>query len=120
MLVGNLVALFSPVFLIPLFTFIKPDAISYDFDSIRAIVYLKNQSRYICFLAIIITLCLTVICPWPIYASSYIFSRSTFTNWIVIGIIWTSISFLIVENFEIIKSVLRLTYFDIQTFRERD
>ena len=37
MLVGNLVALLSPVLFIPLFTFIKPDAISYDFVSMRAI-----------------------------------------------------------------------------------
>ena len=37
MLVGNLVALLSPVLFIPLFTFIKPDEISYNFDSMRAI-----------------------------------------------------------------------------------
>ena len=148
MLVGNLVALLSPVIFIPLFTLIKPDAAPYDFVSMkeislvddglpnlnqpnaeeieRGVLYLTQNSRLIRIIAIALIICLNVIWPWSIYATSYIFSKSFFTGWVIFGIIWIFISFGIVgiypiiEHYQTIKSVLRLIYFDMKACRERD
>ncbi|UJR06895.1 hypothetical protein I4U23_011184 [Adineta vaga] len=148
MLVGNLVALLTPFIFIPLFSFIKPDEIPYDFKSMReiklidddlpnpnriktedvehGIIYIKENSRFVRLLAIGITICLIIICPWPLYGTSYIFNERFFTFWICFGIIWLIISFIIVgiypiiQHHQTIKSVLRLIYFDIKTFLERD
>ncbi|UJR34814.1 hypothetical protein I4U23_027595 [Adineta vaga] len=148
MLIGNLVALLSPLIFIPLCNFMKPDEVFYDFVSMREIklidddlrnpnrttveeierriVYLKENSRFVRLLAIGIILCLNIFCPWPLYVSSYIFSQTFFTSWICFGIIWLIVSFIIVgiypliQHCQTIKSVLSLIYFDIKTFRERD
>ncbi|UJR18934.1 hypothetical protein I4U23_022063 [Adineta vaga] len=148
MLVGNLVALLTPFIFIPLFSFIKPDEIPYDFKSMReiklidddlpnpnrintedvehGIIYIKENSRFVRLLAIGITICLIIIWPWPLYGTSYIFNERFFTFWICFGIIWLIISFIIVgiypiiQHHQTIKSVLRLIYFDIKTFIERD
>ncbi|CAF1447197.1 unnamed protein product [Adineta ricciae] len=148
MLIGNLVALLSPLIFIPLFTFIKPNEIPYDFVSMkeiqlidvdfpnpnkttveeieRGISYLKDNSRFVRLIAIIITICLTLIWPWPMYVSSYVFSETFFTFWICLGIVWLLISFIIVgvypimQHYRTIKSILSLIYFDIKAFRDRD
>ncbi|CAF1395966.1 unnamed protein product [Adineta ricciae] len=148
MLIGNLVALLSPCLFIPLLNLIKPNENPYDFVSMRrialieddlintnnstiveierAIIYLKDNSRFICFLAIGITICFIIIWPWPMFASSYIFSETFFICWICFGIIWLLISFSIVgiypiiQHFQTIKSIFRLIYFDIKTFLQRD
>ena len=148
MFVGNVVALLSPLVFIPFFTCIKPDRVPYDFVSMRAIklvddglpnpqqqtieevergiIYLARSSGLVRVIAIGLTICLTVIWPWPMYGSSYIFSKAFFTGWIVFGIVWLFMSLIIVgvypfiENYRTIKNVCRLIYFDIQAFREGD
>lgn len=147
MLVGNVVALLSPLIFIPLFTLIKPDAVLYDFVSMgeillvddglpnlnqtnvgdieRGILYLTQNSRLFRLIAIGLTLCLNVIWPWPMYGTSYIFSASFFSGWVIFGIVWMFISFgiigiyPIIQNYQTIRSILRLIYFDIKACRER-
>ncbi|CAF1239339.1 unnamed protein product [Adineta ricciae] len=92
----------------------------------RGISYLKDNSRFVRLIAIIITICLTLIWPWPMYVSSYVFSETFFTFWICLGIVWLLISFIIVgvypimQHYRTIKSILSLIYFDIKAFRDRD
>jgi SSS family transporter len=110
MFVGNVVALLSPVIFIPILTLIKPDSQPYDFVSMRAIElvddgpgitrkptveetergisHLKRNKKFARIMAIGLTLCLAVIWPWPMYGSSYIFTKAFFTGRIIIGIIW--------------------------------
>mgnify|MGYP001035860031 FL=1 len=146
MLIGNLVALLSPLIFVLLFTFIQPNNVPYDFVSMRAIEliddgfanpnqptdeetergirYLNEKSRFIRIIAIILTLCLNVIWPWPMYGTSYIFSKTFFSGWFIVGMIWIIVAFLIVgiyplvENYRTIKTVLSLIYFDIKAFRD--
>jgi len=146
MLVGNLVALLSPILFTPLFTFIKPDEVPYDFVSMRAIELIDDgirnrtkindeelehsitclieKSRLIRFIAISLTICLIIIWPWPLYGSSYIFTKTIFSGWIIFAMIWIVIAFIIVgiyplvQNFQTIQSVLRLIYFDFAAFGE--
>jgi len=144
MLVDNVLALLSPLIFVLLLTLIKPELVPYDFVSMRAIelvdddlpnpnqstieeiehgiMHLTQKCRLIRIVAIGLTICLNIIWPWAMYGTSYIFSKSFFTGWIIFEIIWIIISFIIVgiypiiENYGIIKSVLRLIYFDIKAF----
>jgi hypothetical protein len=142
MLVGNLVALLSPVILVPAFTLIKPDAVPYDFVSMRAIEpvddglgnthqptieetergisVLKGNSKSARIIAMVLTACLTVIWPWPLYGTSYVFSKPFFTAWVILGIVWMFFSFVIVglypiiENYKTISSVCKLMHIDLR------
>lgn len=145
MLMGNLVALLSPVIFVPILTLIKPETRPYDFVSMRAIELvddgpgnnhhptleetergislLKRNSKFARITALILTLCLTVIWPWPLYGSSYVFSKQFFTGWVILGMVWMFFSFCIVglypiiENRETIKSVFKLMYTDLMKRR---
>ncbi|CAF3914329.1 unnamed protein product [Rotaria sp. Silwood1] len=141
MLVGNVVALFSPVLFVPILSLIRPDSIPYDFVSMRAIerviddprnirgptleetergiVLLNGKLRSARIIAIILTLCFVTIWPWSMYGSSYVFSKSFFIGWIFLGILWMIISFCIVgiypliEGYETIVSVCKSIYIDL-------
>ena len=92
----------------------------------RGILNLTQSYRLVRFIAIGLAICFNVIWPWPMYLSSYIFSRSFFTGWIIFGIIWICISFIIIgiypliEHYQTIRAIFRLIYFDIKAFRERE
>jgi SSS family transporter len=141
MLIGNVVALLSPIIFVPVFTLIKPDATPYDFVSMRAIElvddgprnvhqptleetergisHLTRNLRFARITVIVLTLCLVVIWPWPMYGTSYVFSKPFFTAWVVLGIVWMFFSFIIVgiypiiENYKTIASVCKLMYIDL-------
>jgi SSS family transporter len=147
MLVGNLVALLSPVILVPIFTLIKPDEAAYDFVSMRAIELvddgpanthhptleetesgisiLTKNLKVARIIVVVLTLCFTVIWPWPMYGTSYVFSKPFFTAWVVFGIIWIIVAFCIVglypiiENHETIVSICKLMYADLKNRRRR-
>jgi SSS family transporter len=148
MLVGNLVALLSPVIFVPLLTLIKPNDRPYDFVSMRAIELiddgpgithhptleetergislLKRNSKFARIMAMALTMCLTVIWPWPMYGSSYVFSKPFFTGWVILGIVWMFFSvcvvgiYPIIENHKTIISVFQLMYSDLIKSRRRN
>lgn len=125
MLVGNLVALCSPIIFIPVLSFILPDKLPYDFNSMKEIKrddeksketvsvtpekieyetrLFKRNSKVARWTAVILTLCLLIIIPGPMYGTGYIFSKPFFTTWIIIGIIWMFISFIIVGIYPIVE-----------------
>jgi urea-proton symporter len=39
-------------------------------------------------LTVVMTICLLVLWPMPLYGSGYIFSKQFFTGWVVVGLIW--------------------------------
>ncbi|GAB7356059.1 hypothetical protein MBLNU459_g6676t1 [Dothideomycetes sp. NU459] len=39
-------------------------------------------------LTVVLTLCLLILWPMPMYGSGYIFSKKFFTGWVVVGILW--------------------------------
>lgn len=39
-------------------------------------------------LTVVMTICLLVLWPMPLYGSGYIFSKKFFTGWVVVGLIW--------------------------------
>jgi urea-proton symporter len=49
---------------------------------------LNKASFYARTITVILTLCLLVLWPMPMYGSSYVFSKPFFTGWVVVGIIW--------------------------------
>ncbi len=141
MLVGNVVALFSPVLFVPILSLIAPDSMPYDFVSMRAIervndgpsnihektfeetereiALLTRKSRFARILAVTVSVCFIIIWPWPMYGSSYIFSKPFFTAWIIIGVVWMLISFIVVSIYPLIEgrqtiiSVCKSLYIDL-------
>ena len=125
MLVGNVVALFSPLLFVPIFSLIKPDKTLYDFASMKAIqavddgpttiaditpeqmenelAMLKRNSNVARIAAVTLFLCLIILWPWPMYGSSYVFTKPFFTGWVVVGIIWMFISFCIVGIYPLVE-----------------
>jgi hypothetical protein len=87
----------------------------------REIILLTRNSKVARITAIILTLCLIVLWPWPMYGTAYIFSKPFFTGWIIIGIVWMFISFIIVGIYPIIEgrhsiiSVCRKIYVHMKT-----
>jgi len=41
-------------------------------------------------LTVVMTICLLVLWPMPMYGTSYVFSKKFFTGWIIVGFIWLS------------------------------
>ena len=147
MLIGNIVALVSPVIFVPVLSLIKPDPAPYDFASMRAIErvddgpgrtfqttaeetergihQLTGSLRFARILAIVLTVILVVIAPWPLYISSYVFSKPFFTGWVILGIFWLIISLSVVgiypliENRETIAAVCQSMYNDLKSHRQR-
>ena len=127
MLVGNLVALCSPAIFVTLLSIFIPDPKLYDFNSMREIqrdqenstenscpeespeqllaeeILLKKNSKIARITAIILTAILIILIPWPMYGKSYIFSKPFFTTWLIIGVVWMFISFLIVGVYPVIE-----------------
>ncbi|CAF1522980.1 unnamed protein product [Adineta ricciae] len=147
MLVGNVVALFSPVLFVPIFSFIAPDPTPYDFTSMkeikliddgpnhnpqitpeeaeRGVIHLTRKLRIARILAIFLTSCFVLIWPWPMYGSAYVFSEAFFTGWVILGIVWMLLSFGIVgiypliEGYDTVITVCRNLFIDIQQRRQR-
>lgn len=148
MLIGNLVALCSPVIFVPILSWTMPDKELYDFNSMKEIKrddeappesltldsmqmeaeakLLERSSKIARITAIILTLCLIILWPWPMYGTGYIFSKPFFTAWIIFGITWLFISFVIVGIYPIIEgrhsivSVCRKIYAQITSRQPSD
>ncbi|KAI0119759.1 Na+/solute symporter [Daldinia grandis] len=121
MLAGNVVALLSPLVLIPIFTLIF-GLDNYDWKSMMAIrrgddhelattagvdleqtvaghvettnelveeqAKLTRASKISKWTTAGLTLAFLVLWPFPMYGSSYVFSKPFFTGWVTVGIIW--------------------------------
>ncbi|ORY55617.1 Sodium:solute symporter family-domain-containing protein [Pseudomassariella vexata] len=121
MLAGNVVALLSPLILIPIFTLIF-GLDHYDWKSMMAIrkgddhdlattagmdlentvggheetaaefeaeqSKLMRASKISKWTTLVMTISFLVLWPFPMYGSSYVFSKPFFTGWVTVGIIW--------------------------------
>jgi len=114
MIVGNAVALLSPIMFIAVLTIIKPE--KYDFESMRRISLVQDDNKEIMsggndeaalgraskiakIVSIALTLILIVIWPLPLYATGYVFSKGFFSTWIIIGNCWIIFSLFAVGIF---------------------
>lgn len=126
MLVGNVVALCSPLIFIPLLTYIPPfKPQKYDWVSMATIskgedtdsvassaildpeqmaangaalqptvsqaeerIQLDRSAKTARILCATLALCFIILWPMPLFGTGYIFDKSFFTGWIVVGIIW--------------------------------
>ncbi|KAF4497016.1 urea active transporter [Fusarium agapanthi] len=127
MLAGNVVALLSPLIFVPLFTF-GFGSDSYDWASMAAIkqaddtsdsngdsetavvtsfavapeedmAKLNKASKIAKTMTVCMTVALLVLWPMPMYGTSYVFSKSFFTGWVVVGILWLCCSSIAVGLF---------------------
>lgn len=57
---------------------------------------LLRNSKIAKWLTCFLTAALLVLWPFPMFGSGYIFSKEFFTGWVVIGIIWVFVAFIIV------------------------
>ena len=125
MLVGNLVALCSPMIFVSILSWIKPDKQLYDFDSMKQIkrdneqttqssdltsedleresILLTRNSKIARLTALVLTLALIILWPWPMYGTAYVFTKPFFTAWIILGIVWMFISFIIVGIYPLVE-----------------
>ncbi|KAL1988001.1 hypothetical protein VTN96DRAFT_1525 [Rasamsonia emersonii] len=49
---------------------------------------LNKAAFYARTLTVVMTLCLLILWPMPMYGSGYVFSKPFFTGWVVVGLIW--------------------------------
>jgi hypothetical protein len=49
---------------------------------------LLKASKIAKIMTVVMTLCLLILWPFPMFGSNYIFSQGFFTGWVVVGIIW--------------------------------
>ncbi|KAI1263741.1 Na+/solute symporter [Xylariaceae sp. FL1019] len=121
MLAGNVVALLSPVALVPIFTLLF-GLDKYDWKSMASIrkaddhdganaagvdlehtagghvetigeldveqKKLLRAGQISKWTTVILTLAFLILWPFPLYGSSYVFSKPFFTGWVTVGIIW--------------------------------
>lgn len=140
MLVGNVVALCSPILLVPILSLILRDKVLYDFNSMKEIKHdnentkdtpdmspevieyeinlLTRNLNVARITAIILTLALIILWPWPMYGTAYVFSKSFFTGWIVVGIIWIFISFFIVGIYPLVEGRHSIVSVVVQMFKD--
>ncbi|KAI7548466.1 hypothetical protein KC319_g14540 [Hortaea werneckii] len=124
MLVGNVVALLSPLIYIPILTYLPPfKPQNYDWVSMANISSqehsvndpdqesgdamgsslqytpsatereaerrkLDRAAKIARILCVSLALCFIILWPMPMFGSGYIFSKSFYTGWVVVGIIW--------------------------------
>ncbi|CAF3693852.1 unnamed protein product [Rotaria sp. Silwood1] len=140
MLVGNVVALCSPLIFVPILSLIFRDKVPYDFNSMKEIkrdnedsantpnltseeieheVYLLTRNLNIARItAIVLTLCLIILWPWPMYGTAYVFSKPFFTGWVIVGIIWIFISFFIVGIYPLVEGRHSIIYVTKKMFQD--
>jgi hypothetical protein len=125
LMAGNIVALCSPIFISVILSLIQPD--NFTFDSTREIkqvddsdqgaganVVLTNTpeeeeemrkaSNFAKVSSLILSLCLYIIWPFSLFGSRYIFSKSFFTGWVVVSLIWTFMSVIAVGIYPVIEA----------------
>ncbi|KAK2074938.1 hypothetical protein P8C59_009108 [Phyllachora maydis] len=132
MLAGNVVALLAPLVTIPLLT-LAFGSQRYDWQSMLAIRQgddhdmaaqagppgapdetasaefageqrtLARASRISKTLTIVLTLSFLVLWPMPLYGTGYVFSKSFFTGWVAVGILWIFCSFVAVGLFPVFE-----------------
>ena len=116
MLAGNLVALFSPLFVTLPLSFMWPE--NYTFEGTRQIeqiqedqvisppeeqqqkvkdeeaeqLQMKKSSKFAKIASVSLTLALFILWPLPMFGSQYVFSLSFFRGWVIVSIIWVFFS----------------------------
>ena len=70
----------------------------------RENILLTRNSKIARITALVLTLCLLILWPWPMYGTAYVFSKPFFTAWVILGIVWMFISFVIVGIYPIVES----------------
>ncbi|CAK7568240.1 MAG: urea active transporter [Sporothrix epigloea] len=141
MLAGNVVALLSPLVLIPIFTLVfgidnydwksmlnirrgdDDNAMTADLEETATAVTtemsedekqrLVKAGRISKTVTTFMAVSFLVLWPMPMYGSGYIFSKSFFTGWITIGIIWIFISLMTVGVYPIFEGRFTL----VRTFK---
>jgi hypothetical protein len=125
MLIGNVVALLTPVVTVPILSLIFPSG-KYDWQSMKQIrrsddsdltaaahidpEHLLRASKIARTLTVCLILCFLILWPMPMYGSGYIFSKKFFTGWVVVGFIWlfvTAVCVGIYPVFEGRKTIFR-------------
>lgn len=127
MLAGNVVALLSPVVLVPIFTYSfgpqhydwqsmldirradDHDIIDSDLETAvdsraeveRGQAELLRAGKIARWSTLIMTIALLVVWPIPMFGSRYIFSKPFFTGWVCIGLLWILLSFCAVSLYPI-------------------
>jgi urea-proton symporter len=80
---------------------------------------LNKAAFYARVITVVMTLCLLVFWPMPMYGTSYVFSKRFFTGWVVVGIIWLFCSafgviiFPLYEGRDDIVHTVRALYLDL-------
>ncbi|CAF1047352.1 unnamed protein product [Rotaria sordida] len=140
MLVGNIVALCSPIIFVPILSWIFYDIVPYNFKSMKEIKHdnedLKNTSNLTSeqieddvnlltrnlkiarIIAIVLTLCLIILWPWPMYGTAYVFSKRFFTGWVIAGIIWIFISIFIVGIYPLVEGYHSIIFVIKKMFKD--
>jgi hypothetical protein len=121
MMSGNIVALVSPLFIILPLSLISPDR--FNFDATRQIeqvlddaqgqtvnaaseeelASMAKSSRFAKISSIVLSLALFILWPLPMFFSRYVFSKSFFTGWVTVSIIWVFLGFLAVGVYPVFE-----------------
>jgi hypothetical protein len=66
--------------------------------------HLMKAAKIARWMTVVMTLCFLVLWPMPLYGSGYVFSKSFFTGWVVVGFIWLFCTMMCVGVFPVWQS----------------
>lgn len=66
--------------------------------------FLKNAAKFTYRYSVVLSIILIVVIPIPLYVSGYVFSEMAYQIWIVVGIVWVSVSTIVIIGMPIFEA----------------
>ncbi|MDE1878048.1 MAG: sodium/solute symporter [Thaumarchaeota archaeon] len=120
LLLGNVISISSGGLIVFLGSLINPSNFNFKImkqkiividERIRAIIerdndenFLKNAAKFTYRYSIVLSIVLIVVIPIPLYVSGYVFSEMSYRIWIIAGIIWVSVSTVVIIGMPIFEA----------------
>jgi len=120
LLLGNVISISSGGLIVFIGSLISPSNFNFKImkqkiividERIRAIIerdndenFLKNAAKFTYRYSIVLSIVLIVVIPIPLYVSGYVFSEMSYEIWIIAGIVWVSVSTIVIVGMPIFEA----------------
>ncbi|MHB8602155.1 MAG: sodium:solute symporter family transporter [Nitrosotalea sp.] len=120
LLLGNVISISSGGLIVFIGSLISPSNFNFKImkqkiividERIKAIIerdndenFLKNAAKFTYRYSIVLSIILIVVIPIPLYVSGYVFSEMSYRIWIISGIVWVSVSTVVIIGMPIFEA----------------
>ncbi|MGI0093223.1 MAG: sodium:solute symporter family transporter, partial [Nitrosotalea sp.] len=120
LLLGNVISISSGGLIVFLGSLIHPSNFNFNImkqkiividERIRSIIerdndenFLKNAAKFTYRYSVVLSIILIVVIPVPLYVSEYVFSEMSYQIWIIVGIVWVSVSTIVIVGMPIFEA----------------